>query len=429
MKSIVKMFYLTAGILLMFSCKREGCMDSNAVNYDSKAKIEDGSCIYPENLSGKGPIAIDCDYFSVDRILKDHPDREVDYYIDCYANVQGELIIEPGVVIEFGEHGGFNVISGYNLFQIQGTAEKPIVLTGKEKVKGYWRGIFMSQAHNQSNLIEHSIIQYGASMNHTQYSPVYEGVIAIRGVSGTPPQALNLVNVEISNGGGVGLDYHSATKIETLTTSNLKITDNLGVPVKVSAEMAHIFDSSSSYSNNGSDFVNITTSNYDLEDQTVIWENLDVPYLIDGRVHLKSNAHLTIAAGTEMQFKSGGYLQVSSGSATNAPSLKLKGDATNKIYLKAFNGNNWGGIYYGFTKELNEIEYTVIENAKGDFPVGNITNTGAVYMHAEPLLNVSNTVFKNIPNCAFYGTSSTSFNDLTTSNVTFENVTDEYCTQ
>lgn len=39
------------GVLLfqitMVSCKREGCTDSSATNYDEKAKKNDGSCIYP----------------------------------------------------------------------------------------------------------------------------------------------------------------------------------------------------------------------------------------------------------------------------------------------------------------------------------------------------------------------------------------------
>lgn len=39
------------GVLFTFgtftSCKKEGCTDSIAENYDSKAKTDDGSCVYP----------------------------------------------------------------------------------------------------------------------------------------------------------------------------------------------------------------------------------------------------------------------------------------------------------------------------------------------------------------------------------------------
>src|SRR5690606_32283267 len=33
--------------LLAISCKKEGCIDKEAENYNSEAKKDDGSCIYP----------------------------------------------------------------------------------------------------------------------------------------------------------------------------------------------------------------------------------------------------------------------------------------------------------------------------------------------------------------------------------------------
>ncbi len=36
--------------LFMFSCKNEGCTDSDAENYIQKAKTDDGTCVYEANL-------------------------------------------------------------------------------------------------------------------------------------------------------------------------------------------------------------------------------------------------------------------------------------------------------------------------------------------------------------------------------------------
>jgi hypothetical protein len=51
----IKMFYsrlILLSIIVIFSalvaCRKKGCTDSEAVNYDAKAKKEDGSCTYPE---------------------------------------------------------------------------------------------------------------------------------------------------------------------------------------------------------------------------------------------------------------------------------------------------------------------------------------------------------------------------------------------
>lgn len=41
-------FILVASFVSFTSCKKEGCMDEKATNYDEKAKKSDGSCIYPE---------------------------------------------------------------------------------------------------------------------------------------------------------------------------------------------------------------------------------------------------------------------------------------------------------------------------------------------------------------------------------------------
>lgn len=34
--------------MITLSCKKEGCLDDTATNYDPEAKTSDGSCIYPE---------------------------------------------------------------------------------------------------------------------------------------------------------------------------------------------------------------------------------------------------------------------------------------------------------------------------------------------------------------------------------------------
>ncbi|HLV70310.1 MAG TPA: hypothetical protein VKY34_06345, partial [Xanthomarina sp.] len=179
------------------------------------------------------PIVLECDYFTEDRVLENDPQRPVDYIISCYTNIEGSLRIEPGVVIEFENHAGMRVDLDNKVFEIRGTESEPVILTGTSKQKGYWRGIFLTEAHNPNNLIEHTKIEYAGSQNLTSSSPIYEGSLALRGVSGTPPQALTLNHVEISNGGSVGLDFHGIRKNATVSTSNLTITGNEDVPVKV----------------------------------------------------------------------------------------------------------------------------------------------------------------------------------------------------
>lgn len=48
MRNLITIIALIAFIFLN-SCKKEGCKDPQAVNYNEKAKTEDGSCEYSEN--------------------------------------------------------------------------------------------------------------------------------------------------------------------------------------------------------------------------------------------------------------------------------------------------------------------------------------------------------------------------------------------
>ncbi|WP_225035999.1 hypothetical protein [Winogradskyella sp. SM1960] len=399
--------------LMLFACSS----DDDAVN-------DQGD----DTLVELPPIMLDCDYFNEDRVLTNDLQRPLDYVISCWSSVEGSLKIEPGVVIAFENHAGLYVNLDDNLFEIKGTATDPVILTGTSEQNGYWRGVFFADAHNPNNLIEHTIIEYAGSQNLTTTSPIYEGSLALRGVSGTDPQALTLNHVEISHGGSVGLDYHGVTKDFNVETSNLVITGNADVPVKVTAEMAHIFNNTSSYAGNARDFLNVTTSYYEIEEQSVTWQKLDVPYLVEGRVHGKKDGHLVIEAGVEMLFKPGAYLQFSPMLPTQSTSFKIQGTASDPVHLKPYNDESWGGIYWGYTDEMSSIDHAIIEKAKGDFPVGNIENTGAIYMWAKPYLTVSNTIFKDLQNCAFYDGTGYDFDNVTVSNVTFDNVAGEiYC--
>lgn len=52
MKSVKKsrlLLVVLSGALLI-SCNREGCMDSSALNYDAEATVDDGSCVYTEDV-------------------------------------------------------------------------------------------------------------------------------------------------------------------------------------------------------------------------------------------------------------------------------------------------------------------------------------------------------------------------------------------
>lgn len=77
-------------------------------------------------------------------------------------SVNTNLSFEPGVELQLASNGGFKVNSNGSL-AIIGTAEKPVVLTGAVKSKGYWNGIQYTFSGSADNKIEHAIIEYGGA--------------------------------------------------------------------------------------------------------------------------------------------------------------------------------------------------------------------------------------------------------------------------
>ena len=44
---ILKVFFFGIVVLLSFSCRKRGCMDENAMNYDADADQDSGFCLFP----------------------------------------------------------------------------------------------------------------------------------------------------------------------------------------------------------------------------------------------------------------------------------------------------------------------------------------------------------------------------------------------
>jgi trimeric autotransporter adhesin len=126
-------------VLSVTSCKREGCMDSNATNYDDKAKEDDGSCEYEAastTLSGD---------ISSDLTL----DASLEYTLAGGVHVLdgATLTIPAGTVIKSdpNESVAYLLIEQGGMIDAQGTATSPIVFTSgsSSPSAGDWGGIIL----------------------------------------------------------------------------------------------------------------------------------------------------------------------------------------------------------------------------------------------------------------------------------------------
>jgi hypothetical protein len=123
------------------SCKKKGCTDATAINYDADAKKDDGSCQYGTTQTEL--VEVEGDITGTVNWTKDKR-----YLLKGFVRVQegGVLNIEAGTVI-FGdtESKGTLVVQRGGKIYANGTASEPIVMTSEKapglRQPGDWGGL------------------------------------------------------------------------------------------------------------------------------------------------------------------------------------------------------------------------------------------------------------------------------------------------
>ena len=376
-----KISFLFLAILAIAGCKREGCTDPLAVNYDEKAKKDDGSCI----LASVQPELLNCQRFSTSGETYVLPDRGpgIDYIIDCKMPVNGDLTIMPGVTIAFESDAGL-IINDAGSLSATATSALPILFTGVDKVKGSWAGI-MFYANDVKNKLDGVKIEYAGGTSFNSNGDL--GSVILYADSRAEIRNCNII---LGEAYGINANYGDGNFVfsnNTITTCD--------VPMFLQAKYCSAI-SGGTFTGNTTDVIYIDTYASDgVVPNTQTWPNPGIPYRVKagGRIII-SDGNLTISPGTVMEFETGSGIRINDNS-----SLKALGTANNKIIFTGVDkvAGSWDGIYFSFTQSaLNEIGFALIE-------YGGANNfDGAIYMWANPRVNIHDVEFKDIQACAFY---------------------------
>jgi len=282
------------------------------------------------------------------------------------------LTIEPGATILFDASTQLRVEGALKAI---GTAEQPIILSGKQKIVGYWDGIYLDKASDDQNRISHVVLEYAGGDSD------YNGAIYTSGNS-----YINITDTTIRYNKNNGFVLGSNTEIKQF--KRVTSTNNEGAAGILHTNSLHAIDNSSNFSENlGSEYL-IVKGNSIVEDQT--WSPLNVPVLIEGSFTVEPEVKLTIKAGSQFTFDSGVLMRVDG-------SLISKGTESDPIIFSALQqtAGYWAGIYfYNSEERKNEMTYTNVEYAGGGY------RNAAIYLGGESLLKISNST---ITDSASYG--------------------------
>ena len=265
----------------------------------------------------------------------------------------GFLALEPGVTLIFDEDLGM-VVKGKGISAV-GTADKPVMLTGREKTRGYWKGLYISDTTEKSTL-DFIIIEYGGS---EQYSITDTPANLAVTQNFAETISVSVSNSTLRHSAGHGL-YNRFNAVISDFTGNTLTQNALGAAYLDASSVASLLDSSS-YVGNDVDRVEVNTNTVAI-DKTATWYDLGVPFIIIDTFNKEGfqvdGAALTLNPGVEILFQDGMGMSI-----RNEGRLIAQGEEDNRISLKG-DGVKWKGLDV-FDSTAN-LAYVTIENGGSD---------------------------------------------------------------
>jgi len=282
---------------------------------------------------------------------------EISYLVTDEIDIEAELTIEPGTTIEFESGTGFEVTEQAGAINSQGTEEDPILFTGTNEQSGWWNGIYFEDSSNQNNILDHVTIKYGGG---EEYFRSGSGNVIIG--RDNRDAAVEITNSTLQQSGNYGLWLHEEAEIRNF--ENNTITENDEAPVNIASGDVHVLGSSSSYAGNSEEYIYVR-GGYDIDNEDVTWQALDVIYrLSSSGVEISNGNTLTIEPGVTIEFESDGRIHLD-----EQGGLSANGTEAEPILFTATNEQTgwWEGIYIEESSNANnQLNWVTVEYGGGE---------------------------------------------------------------
>ena len=288
--------------------------------------------------AGPRSVPPPCRAITSEMLSRDLTLAEGCYTLNQFANVNHALTLSPGTTITFGGSSELSIETNGSLEAV-GTAEKPIILRGKDGTAGSWTGIAIGSR---------------SSHNHLSFVTVEDA-----GVKGTdtaaillaPGSSLAIDHSTVRRSLGTGIYAMDNSSFSHFQANHFTETD---IPLRVKANDLAGIDPASTFDRNRNNVVMVPFGEGAV-DQDVLWHKLAVPYRFEAS--LTVNARLTIEAGAQLQFGENQSLNV-----VQNGSLTAIGTSSDPVVFtsKDETPGYWSGIFFESKSSSNVLRFVEV---------------------------------------------------------------------
>ncbi len=280
-----------------------------------------------------------------------------DYVVCRDTELNAVLTVEPGVVVVFKQDASIGTkLNGNGVLIAKGTAEKPIVFTGEQKIAGFWDGLMLLTSNDVRNELNYVEISYGGGTADRLF-----GELANLNVSGrSGPSSVKITNCSFTNSKGRGIHVYNGGILTEF--SNNRFSNNTLYPIQLPASQVEKLDENSTFaSSNGINVVAIYGYLEGTKETT--WG----PFKDGTRYRFIDS----FGAESGLVIKPGSVFEVASQKAIGIGGngyIIAKGTAEKRIVFtgEVKTPGSWGGILIDGSKDVrNELSYAEISYGGG----------------------------------------------------------------
>lgn len=268
----------------------------------------------------------------------DHDLSQPCYIVDGFVSVKADISVAPGTKLIFRQNASIHVVENTS-FSAVGTAEKPIVMEGKEHAPGFWSGIEFSSISNKNRLSYVQLSDAGADEGSSS------GAVRL-----TSKGTAGIDHSVIRNSKTFGLNVADSTRLLDFTANRFE--DNKD-PMNIQADALGKIDGATQFIGNKKQRIYVSGGNVEEDAE---WQHFSVPVYIQG--FTKINANLKIDAGAQFLFAEGAGLFVEDHGSLNA-----QGTKETPIVFSSDAGipGAWHGIGIGSRNARNILDHVRLE--------------------------------------------------------------------